>query len=119
MSEEATYNQFEDKVFDALNSHSYTDLGACLGSPFADDFGNEQNGLHFQDGTSEQDASLSELLEGLQNRGNYTSVVTSESVNPGRIDGPEHTPSAICKVNDCKLHGGTDVKMVQAEVKCM
>ncbi|KAL0446570.1 UNVERIFIED_CONTAM: protein NTM1-like 9 [Sesamum latifolium] len=55
MSEEASYSQFGDKVFDALKSQSYTDLAACLGSPFADDFGNEQNGLHFQDGTSEQD----------------------------------------------------------------
>ncbi|XP_011070419.1 protein NTM1-like 9 [Sesamum indicum] len=115
MSEEASYSQFDDKVFDALKSQSYTDLGACLGSPFADDFGNEQNGLHFQDGTSEQDASLSDLLEGLQNRGDYSCVVTSESFNPGRIDGQEHTPSAICKVNDCKLHGGTDMKMVQPQ----
>ncbi|KAK4400228.1 NAC domain-containing protein 14 [Sesamum angolense] len=115
MSEEASYSQFDDKVFDALKSQSYTDLGACLGSPFADDFGNEQNGLHFQDGTSEQDASLSDLLEGLQNRGDYSCVVTSESFNPVRIDGQEHTPSAICKVNDCKLHGGTDVKMVQPQ----
>ncbi|KAK4423226.1 protein NTM1-like 9 [Sesamum alatum] len=113
MSEEASYNQFDDKVFDALKSQSYTDLGACLGSPFADDFGNEQNGLHFQDGTSEQDASLSELLEGLQNRGNYSCVVTRESFNPGRIDGQEHAPSAIYKVNDCKQ--GTDVKMVQPQ----
>ncbi|KAI3453286.1 hypothetical protein Pfo_009949 [Paulownia fortunei] len=124
MSEEATYNQLDDMVLDALQSHSYSDLGACIGSPFADDFGNEQNGFHFQDGTSEQDASLSELLEGLQNHGNYfdevstshkTYVVTRESFNPGRIDGPKQTPSAICKVNACKLHGETDRKVVQAQ----
>lgn len=109
MSKETRYNQFDDKVLGALQSHNYTDLGASLGSPFAADFGNERNGLHFQDGTSEPDASLSELLEGLQNHGNYfyeestghkTYDVTSESFIPNCNDGPEQTPFAICKVND-------------------
>ncbi|GFP92543.1 NAC domain-containing protein 86 [Phtheirospermum japonicum] len=67
MSGGATYNQFQD----SLMSHAYSDLGACVGSPFADNFGSEQNELNFQDGTSEPDASLSELLEGLQKHGNY------------------------------------------------
>ncbi|KAG8382586.1 hypothetical protein BUALT_Bualt05G0093000 [Buddleja alternifolia] len=69
LSEDATYNQFDDKILDTLQLHSYTGSGTCIGSPFADDFGYEQNGLHFQDGTSEQDVSLSELLENLQNYG--------------------------------------------------
>ncbi|KAK6146543.1 hypothetical protein DH2020_020412 [Rehmannia glutinosa] len=126
MCEEATYNQLDDKFLDALQSHNYSDLGACIGSPFADDFGSEQNGLHFQDGTSEQDASLSELLEGLQNHGNYfddestghrTYVVTRESFTVGHNDGPKQTPSAICEMNDCKLHRETDKKIVQPQVQ--
>ncbi|KAL0313054.1 UNVERIFIED_CONTAM: hypothetical protein Sradi_5704700 [Sesamum radiatum] len=71
LRDEAAYNQFDDKALDALLSHNYTDSGDCIGSPFPDDFGNDPNGLHFQDGTSEQDVSLSELLEGLQNHGSY------------------------------------------------
>ncbi|KAL3651065.1 hypothetical protein CASFOL_007468 [Castilleja foliolosa] len=67
MSEGAIYSQFQD----SLMSHTYSDFGACVGSPFADNFGSEHNELNFQDGTSEPDASLSELLEGLQNHGNY------------------------------------------------
>ncbi|KAG8374499.1 hypothetical protein BUALT_Bualt10G0001200 [Buddleja alternifolia] len=118
-SEEATCNQFEDKVLYALQSQNYIDLGAHIGSPFADDFGNNPNGLHFQDGTSEKDVSLSELLEGLQNHENYfyeessnqkNLVVSSESHLPGQIDGVRQTPTNICKI-----HGETDTEMVQEQ----
>ncbi|KAL3613755.1 hypothetical protein CASFOL_041829 [Castilleja foliolosa] len=74
ISEGATY-----QVQDSLMSHTYSDLGACVGSPFADNFGCEQNESTFQDGTSEPDASLSELLEGLQNYVNYCG---EESTDP-------------------------------------
>ncbi|XP_024996545.1 protein NTM1-like 9 isoform X2 [Cynara cardunculus var. scolymus] len=43
------------------------ELGAYLDSRFANDFGSDNNGLDFQDGTSEQDIALSELLSLLQN----------------------------------------------------
>ncbi|KAI3469053.1 hypothetical protein Pfo_025716 [Paulownia fortunei] len=124
MSEEATCNQFDDKVLDALQSHNLTDLGACIGSPFADDFGNDPTGLHFQDGTSEQDVSLSELLEGLQNLDNYfceestshkTLVAPVVSLMPGQIICPEQTPTTICKVNVRKIQGETDTEMVQTQ----
>lgn len=90
MSGEATQNHFDEKIMDMVQPDCYSDLKACVGSPFADDFGNEQNALHFQDGTSEQDASLSELLEGLQNptnnfsedsTGHRHSAVTSDGFN--------------------------------------
>lgn len=38
-----------------------------MDSPFADDFGSNHNGFHFQDGTSEQDVSLTDLLDDLEN----------------------------------------------------
>ncbi|KAL6543957.1 hypothetical protein OROGR_010454 [Orobanche gracilis] len=124
VSKEATYNQFEDKVLGCLLSHSYSDLGGRLGSPFADDFGCEQNGLTFQDGASEQDTSLSELLEGLQNHVNNfgeesTSLRTifgaSEVSNAGYIDGLKQKPSVMFEVNDCKFHRETDKRMVQPQ----
>ena len=42
------------------------ELGAYLDSRFANDFGSDNNGLDFQDGTCEQDVALSELLSLLQ-----------------------------------------------------
>lgn len=88
IDEEATNNQFDGKIFGDLQSHSYADFVASPGSPFAADFGNERNELHFQDGTSEPDASFSEVLQGLQNQnhGNYFNQepydVTSQSFIP-------------------------------------
>ncbi|KAL0329462.1 UNVERIFIED_CONTAM: NAC domain-containing protein 14 [Sesamum radiatum] len=123
LSNEAAYNQFDDKALDALLSHNYTDSGACIGSPFPDDFGNDPNGLHFQDGTSEQDVSLSELLEGLQNHGSYfheqltsnKTLVASEGQIPGQINALEHTPITFCRANLCKIRFKTDTEMVQAQ----
>lgn len=43
------------------------DFGASLDLRFANDFGNDNNGLEFQDGTSEPDVALSELLSLIQN----------------------------------------------------
>lgn len=89
---ETTYDQFDGKIFGALQSHNYADLGASPGSPFAADFGNERNELHFQDGTSEPDASFSEMLQGLQNQnhGNHFNEerydVTSQSLIPSCIE---------------------------------
>lgn len=105
MSQEATYNQFDDKVIGAFQLHSYADLEASIGSPFAADFGYERNGSHFQDGTSEQDASLSDLLEGLQNHGNcsyeestgHKTYNPSGSFIPSHIDDPTQAPFTICK----------------------
>lgn len=111
MSEEATYNQFDGKVLGALQAHSYSDLVAPIGSPFAADFGYERNGLNFQDGTSEPDASLSELLEGLENHGScfYEESTGHKAYDPSgsfissNIDDPTQAPLAICKVR--LLHG--------------
>ncbi|KAL8535677.1 hypothetical protein ACS0TY_011349 [Phlomoides rotata] len=93
IGEEATHDQFDGKIFGALQSHSYADFGASPGSPFAADFGNERNEFHFQDGTSEPDASFSEVLQGLQNQnhGSYFNQepydVTSQSFIPNCTEG--------------------------------
>ncbi|XP_030540131.1 protein NTM1-like 9 [Rhodamnia argentea] len=51
------------KVFSPEQTHLQTEQAPYMdmGSPFAFDFGNDLDGLHFQDGTSEQDISLSDL----------------------------------------------------------
>nr|GMD05472.1 protein NTM1-like 9 [Ipomoea batatas] len=58
-------------------SDSCTDIGLHISSPFPDDFGNDHNGLDFQDGTCEQDVSLSELLGHFQGHENYSSEETT------------------------------------------
>lgn len=123
ISGEATCNQFDDKVLEALQSHDFTDSGACVGSPFADDFGNDPNGWNFQDGTSEQDVSLSELLEGLRDHENSceesTGHIKSESPMPGRINDPEQRSNTLYNVNIRKNQQEADTEMVQAQVKSM
>ncbi|XVF10261.1 hypothetical protein REPUB_Repub07fG0167200 [Reevesia pubescens] len=58
--------EIDYKVFSPMNSHFFEDLPLCMDSPYASDFGHDQNGFHFQDGTSEQDVSFS-LLEDVSN----------------------------------------------------
>ncbi|XP_030472110.1 protein NTM1-like 9 [Syzygium oleosum] len=50
------------KVFSPEQTQLQTEQALFMGSPFACDFGNELDRLHFQDGTSEQDISLSDLF---------------------------------------------------------
>ncbi|XP_073133038.1 protein NTM1-like 9 [Henckelia pumila] len=125
MSKEPRCNQLDNQVMDPMQPFIYNDLGNCIGSPFADDFGNDHNGLHFQDGTYEQDASLSELLEVLQENDDYLckesvndehSAATRESLIPWHMGDLDQTRSASCKVNDGKLDGETDKMMVQAQI---
>ncbi|XP_073287926.1 protein NTM1-like 9 isoform X1 [Primulina huaijiensis] len=125
MSEEARCSQLDNKFVDPLHSLIYNDMGNCIGSPFADDFGDDHNGLNFQDGTYEQDASLSELWEVLKKNDNYLckesvnhepSAATRESLIPWHTEDLDQTRSASCKVNDCKLYGETDKMMVQAQI---
>ncbi|XAR70082.1 hypothetical protein NMG60_11026829 [Bertholletia excelsa] len=71
MFDEAICDQIDCKVFSSLQSQVQTELGTYVGSPFANDFGNNQDGMYFQDGTSEQDVSFSEILEILGNRDEY------------------------------------------------
>ncbi|XP_065858404.1 protein NTM1-like 9 [Euphorbia lathyris] len=57
-----TPGEIDYKVFSPMQSHIHEDLLNYMGSPYAFDFGDDHNGFHFQDGTSEPDISLSELL---------------------------------------------------------
>ncbi|KAK9274973.1 hypothetical protein L1049_022230 [Liquidambar formosana] len=61
---EPKHSQIDCKVFSPLQSMMDTELAPFIDSPFAGDFGNCHDGLPFQDGTSEPDVSLTELLDG-------------------------------------------------------
>ncbi|XWS48704.1 hypothetical protein CRYUN_Cryun13aG0099200 [Craigia yunnanensis] len=63
---EPNFGEIDYKVFSPMNSHFFDDLPLCIDSPYASDFGHDQNGFHFQDGTSEQDVSFS-LLDEISN----------------------------------------------------
>ncbi|KZV45352.1 hypothetical protein F511_04090 [Dorcoceras hygrometricum] len=124
MSKEVKCNPLDNKGVDPLQSFICNDLGNCIGSPFADDFGNDHNGLHFQDGTYEQDASLSELLAVLQKNEDYLckesasyghSAATRENLLPWHTDNLDLTGTASCKVIDYDPYGETDKMMVQAQ----
>ncbi|KAL2518462.1 Protein NTM1-like 9 [Abeliophyllum distichum] len=124
MCHDSTHNQIDHKVVSQLPSLNYTDLGACIGSPFADDFGDDHYGLHFQDGSSEQDVSLSELFEVLQKRDNCSyeeptshknSIMTISCFAPEYTNGLSERPSANCKLSDYKLHSGIDTDMIQEQ----
>ncbi|KAK8502425.1 hypothetical protein V6N13_130531 [Hibiscus sabdariffa] len=59
---EHSYGEIDYKVFSPpMNSHLFEDLPLCMDSPYATDFGHDQNGFHFHDGTREQDVSFSLL----------------------------------------------------------
>ncbi|KAK8521056.1 hypothetical protein V6N13_077180 [Hibiscus sabdariffa] len=59
---EHNYGEIDYKVFSPpMNTHLFEDLPLCMDSPYASDFGHDQNGFHFHDGTSEQDVSFSLL----------------------------------------------------------
>lgn len=60
---EPTGSQIDCKVFSPLQSQIHTELGPYMYSPFGDDFGNDHNEYQFQDGTTEQDVSLTDLLD--------------------------------------------------------
>lgn len=59
---EPNHGQIDCKVFSPLRSQYHTELPPYADSPFACEFGNDYNGLNFQDGTDEQDVYLTELL---------------------------------------------------------
>ncbi|CAK7357512.1 unnamed protein product [Dovyalis caffra] len=69
------------KVFSPMRSHIPADLGYYINSPYASDFGNNQNGFPFQDGTSEQDVSLTELLDDFFNNNDECSGEETTSRN--------------------------------------
>ncbi|KAK9020718.1 hypothetical protein V6N11_010735 [Hibiscus sabdariffa] len=75
---EHNYGEIDYRVFSPpMNSHLFEDLPLCMDSPYASDFGHDQNGFHFHDGTREQDVSFSLLNDVFNNH--YDSCGESKS----------------------------------------
>ncbi|KAJ6776608.1 putative proteinC DOMAIN-CONTAINING PROTEIN 91 [Salix koriyanagi] len=55
--------ELDCEVFSPVQSRIPADLGCYMDSPYANDFGNDQNGFPFQDFSGEQDVSITELLD--------------------------------------------------------
>uniref|UniRef100_A0A5B6YH27 NAC domain-containing protein n=1 Tax=Davidia involucrata TaxID=16924 RepID=A0A5B6YH27_DAVIN len=116
--------QIDWKVFSPLPSQIHTELGPYMDSPFANDFGNDHNGLHFQDGTCEQDVCLTELLEALQNHDENSceestsqknSAVGSETQMPGHVPLlPQGSPENSY-LKDRGFYSDMDADMTQAQ----
>ncbi|MBA0564003.1 hypothetical protein Golob_008962, partial [Gossypium lobatum] len=84
---EPNYGEIDSKVFSPLmNSQLFEDLPFFVDSPYANDFGHDQNGFHFQDGTSEQDVSFAFLDDILSNH--YDSCEESNT-QKNLVDGTE------------------------------
>ncbi|TYJ06864.1 hypothetical protein E1A91_A12G264200v1 [Gossypium mustelinum] len=84
---EPNYGEIDSKVFSPLmNSQLFEDLSFFVDSPYANDFGHDQNGFHFQDGTSEQDVSFPFLDDILSNH--YDSCEESNT-QKNLVDGTE------------------------------
>lgn len=85
-----SYPQFFDlpcdpadcKVFSSEQTQLQTEQAPYMGSPFACDFGNDLDGLHFQDGTTEQDISLSDLLDEVFNNQDDSCEESTGQKNP-------------------------------------
>lgn len=78
---EPAHDQIDYTVFSPL--HSQIDIGPppYMDSPFASDFGNDDNEFHFRDGTVELEKSLSELLDEVFHNNDEISCGESTSQN--------------------------------------
>ncbi|XP_019056115.1 PREDICTED: protein NTM1-like 9 isoform X2 [Nelumbo nucifera] len=63
---EPEFEPLDSKIFSPIHSQTYTGLELKYMSLLSGDFGNN-SGMDFQDGTSEQDVSISEFLEAVIN----------------------------------------------------
>ncbi|TXG75163.1 hypothetical protein ES332_1Z010900v1 [Gossypium tomentosum] len=100
---EPNYGEIDSKVFSPLmNSQLFEDLSFFVDSPYANDFGHDQNGFHFQDGTSEQDVSFAFLDDILSNH--YDSYTTTRNLTSQRNGRPADTDTEMPQ-----LQFGTEV----------
>lgn len=115
--------EIDCKVFSPMQSHVLADLSYYMDSPYACDFGNDQNGFHFQDGTSEPDVSLTELLgEVFNNNDDYsgeelTSKKNSAARNETHFSG--HMPQGNLHVKGNVGYNEADVEMAQVQVQAL
>lgn len=105
---------------------SNPDLGSLVDSPYGIDFGNDHFGLHFQDGTNEQDVSLSNLLDEVFNnhdefsceesKGQKELAIETNMQSPGEIYMSQTISPENFHVKDNSTFSVTDTDMAQVQV---
>lgn len=95
-----------------------------MSSLFTGDFGNDLNGLNFQDGTTEQDASLTELLDEIFNNHDQCpgdeAATQKNMVNTSKAQGQslmlQNTPLGHSNVQDNQSYIDVQAKMDHLQV---
>ncbi|KAK4801199.1 hypothetical protein SAY86_021686 [Trapa natans] len=97
---------------DRLPDHE--ELAPDMGSPFANDFGIDNSELLFQDGTSEPEISLSDLLdEAFLNQDGFCDE--SSTRKHSMMSGANHFDAGLSYTNACGPCIGTDPEMTQIQ----
>ncbi|CAN0840770.1 Protein NTM1-like 9 [Linum grandiflorum] len=106
---EFTSGEVDYKMFSPLQPQPYGDMGLHFDSHYDNDFGNDLNGFHFQDGTSEQDVSLTELLDEVFHNDDLSCQEASSDKNLGLLPESFH-------VRNWEPYNNMDAKMAQAQL---
>ena len=122
---EPNFGEIDYKVFSPMNSHFFDDLPLCMDSPYASDFGHDQNGFHFQDGTSKEDVSFSLLDEVSNNHDDSceesntqkNSVAGTEMPLSGNAFISKTMPPETSYLKENGIYSDTDTEMSQLQVK--
>ncbi|KAF2290258.1 hypothetical protein GH714_005674 [Hevea brasiliensis] len=93
-----TSGEIDCKVFSPMQPHIPVDLAHYMDSPYSD-FGNDHNGFHFQDGTSEPDVSLTELLGEVFNNNDEYSAEESTNQKKSAVGSEINLCGRITPVN--------------------
>lgn len=115
------FGELDCKVFSPEPLNIQADLGFYMDSPYASDFGNDHNEFYFQDGISEQDVSLTDLLDEVFNNNDECSG--EESVSQKNLDvGSEiqlfsRVQPVNFQVTDNGTYSDADTEMAQPQVK--
>ncbi|XVF12816.1 hypothetical protein REPUB_Repub08aG0152700 [Reevesia pubescens] len=114
------FGEIDYKVFSPMNSHFFEDLPLCMDSPYASDFGHDQNGFHFQDGTGEQDVSFSLLDDVLNNRYDSCEELNSQKKSvrmplSGNAFISKTIPPETSYLKESGFYSDTDTEMPQLQ----
>ncbi|XP_022722255.1 protein NTM1-like 9 [Durio zibethinus] len=123
---EPKFGEIDYKLFPPMDSQFFEDLPLFMGSPYASDFGHDQNGFHFQDRTSEEDVSLLLLDEFSNNHDDYCEESNSQKNSVAGTKLPLSgnafisktiPPETYLKENDISSDTGTEMLQLQCDTK--
>lgn len=89
-----------------------------MGSPFANDFGIDNNGLLISDGTSEPEISLSDLLDEVFNNHDDSCEQSTSQKNSVMSGGMHPVAAGLSYIKDSGPCSNTYPEMSQIQVWC-